>query len=245
MSIIPAMRNLACLAALSSLLLACNSSEGGSADSGPPDAPPLPDVSPAPDAPPPIDAAWPDAPPLPDLVLMAEMITPSIEQDSAFFSTNSCSLEEMCIDATGQRDLLRFDTVTMNAGGADLVVGTPGSGNPLFIWSDCHGHYHFTHYATYELVGPTGVVATGRKQAFCLEDTDNISSPDGPTYTCSYQGISMGWADTYSTALPCQWIDITGVPAGDYTLRITINPEHILLEADYNNNVYEQAVTIN
>jgi hypothetical protein len=241
---VPAMRNLACLAALLIGSSACGSDGGNHpvSDASPPDAPEAPDASP-PDAT--VDAMQPDAPALPDLVLMEAMITPSIQQDSQFFSTMSCSFEEMCIGATGQRDLLRFDTVTMNQGNADLVVGVPGSDMGFWVWSDCHGHYHFSQYSSYELVGPTGVVATGRKQAFCLEDTDNISSGHGAQFTCSYQGISMGWADTYSTALPCQWIDITGVPPGDYTLRITINPEHILLESDYSNNVYEHPVHIN
>jgi hypothetical protein len=89
------------------------------------------------------------------------------------------------------------------------------------------------------------VVATGRKQAFCLEDTDQIDpSKPGQGFTCSYQGISAGWADTYGTYLPCQWIDITDVAPGDYTLRLSINPERILLESSYDDNVFETPVRI-
>jgi hypothetical protein len=35
-------------------------------------------------------------------------------------------------------------------------------------------------------------------------------------YVCGNQGITSGWADLYSKNLSGQWIDITGVPDGDY-----------------------------
>ena len=42
--------------------------------------------------------------------------------------------------------------------------------------------------------------------------------------TCSDQGIQAGWADVYGAHLDCQWIDVTDVPAGIYTLEIEVNP---------------------
>lgn len=71
-----------------------------------------------------------------------------------------------------------------------------------------------------------------------------------PQYTCTNQGISRGYADTYAVGLPCQWIDITGVPPGEYTLRISLNHPRAdsllpqLVERDYENNIHEVAVTI-
>ena len=35
--------------------------------------------------------------------------------------------------------------------------------------------------------------------------------------------ISPGWSDLYGNGLDCQWIDITGVPEGDYIVRVSIN----------------------
>ncbi|MCA9697946.1 MAG: hypothetical protein KC431_10515, partial [Myxococcales bacterium] len=43
------------------------------------------------------------------------------------------------------------------------------------------------------------------------------------TYTCYNQGLSLGWSDTYGAALDCQWIDVTDVAPGDYTLRMEVN----------------------
>jgi hypothetical protein len=37
-------------------------------------------------------------------------------------------------------------------------------------------------------------------------------------------------ADVYVAALPCQWIDITGVPDGTYTVRVAINANGIIDE---------------
>ena len=63
-------------------------------------------------------------------------------------------------------------------------------------------HHHVTNYASYELVDGDGVVVTARKQAFCLEDDEQVQLGAQPTgYSCANQGISRGWADVYS-ALP-------------------------------------------
>src|SRR5262249_43048845 len=34
----------------------------------------------------------------------------------------------------------------------------------------------------------------------------------------------------------CQWIDVTAVPSGRYTLRVSLNTAHALLEQNYDNN---------
>ena len=42
-------------------------------------------------------------------------------------------------------------------------------------------------------------------------------------YECGDQGITSGWGDWYYKQLVGQWIDITGVPEGDYIVRVSIN----------------------
>ena len=65
-----------------------------------------------------------------------------------------------------------------------------------------------------------------------------------PRYTIGHQGISVGWADVYESGLPCQWIDVTGVPPGDYKIRISLNFEGILAESNYSNNFTETPFSI-
>jgi hypothetical protein len=183
-------------------------------------------------------AAESPVPGLPDLTINADILQRSLRIDTAFFTRGDCAVVEGCVGGTGRRTLLRFSVATPNIGTADLFMGNP-EGNPLFEYSDCHGHYHFSGYASYELLDSHGkTVVTGRKQAFCLLDSYPVSPEAGPPkYNCDYQGISVGWMDIYDASLDCQWLDITGVPPGDYQLRVIINPEGILDEMSYENNM--------
>ncbi len=206
---------------------------------------------------PPGDAAPPDAMPdarcpddadpttLPDLVILGERTQDSLDVQEQAFQPDHCALLEGCVNGPGMRRLLRFATVTHNRGDRDLHVGPPDEDDPAWEYSPCHGHYHLIGYAVYELLDQNGVVASGHKQAFCLTDSTQVE-PDkiGCGYNCSDQGISAGWADVYSHTLDCQWIDTTDLPSGDYTLRLTVNPEQLLVESDYSNNIFETTVTL-
>lgn len=183
--------------------------------------------------------------PLPDLTVSADTAEASLEITEESFEETSCAVAEACIDAPGFRRLLRFSTQTPNIGDADLILGSPTS--DAFEWAQCHQHYHFNGYARYELLNAEGETqATGRKQAFCLLDSAQ-QDPEGtetPRFHCGFQGIQSGWSDIYSAGLDCQWVDITDVAPGNYTLRITINSEQALPESNYLNNVAEVPVVV-
>ncbi len=141
----------------------------------------------------------------PDLVVNQSKLQGSIEIRKRKFQPSHCAIVEGCTVA-GQRKLLRFDTGTPNIGNQDIVLGDPRN-NPLFEFSPCHGHYHLTSYAIYELLNSSGtVVITGRKQAFCLLDSSKYLATAGPSngYTCGNQGLTAGWQDVYSRNLDCQ-----------------------------------------
>ena len=124
-------------------------------------------------------------------------------------------------------------------GQADLILGDPYN-NPLFHYDTCHGHYHFEDFAEYRLLDTNGVrVATGHKVGFCLLDFmawDPNAAPEY-VYECDYQGIQRGWSDIYMSSLPCQWIDITGLPGGTYILELEVDPENRIAESDESNNI--------
>ena len=67
--------------------------------------------------------------------------------------------------------------------------------------------------------------------------TDDPTVATSPKYRCDYQGIQRGWADVYTSHLPCQFIDVTDVPDGAYTLEIELNADRTLVELDYDNNL--------
>jgi hypothetical protein len=175
--------------------------------------------------------------PLPDLTIDAGYMQSSLLLTSESFSPGSCEMIEGCVAAPGNRTLLRFALRTPNLGPGELLLGDP-VGNPLFSYSPCHGHYHFNGYASYRLLDQSfNVVAVGHKQAFCLYDLDQyLPNADPPKYTCTYQGLTKGWADIYANNLSCQWVDVTGVPPGQYWLEVKVNESQTLAEQSYSNN---------
>ena len=59
----------------------------------------------------------------PDLVVDPQRFVSQMEIVDRFFSEGSCAIEENAVGATGYRRILRFDTVVMNSGDGDLVLG--------------------------------------------------------------------------------------------------------------------------
>jgi len=187
-----------------------------------------------------------DACPLPDLAADQPRLEQSLVEEWKYFEEDDCAIVEGCILTGGWRRLLRFDLTTPNYGTADLRFGDP-TGNPLFHYSECHDHFHFDGYAKYQLLNDAAqAVAQGHKQAFCLLDFEPWAEDahPRPRYTCERQGISAGWADTYDSYLDCQWIDITDVPEGTYTVHASVNVDSVLPELDYTNNTAEASYTV-
>ncbi len=183
--------------------------------------------------------------PLPDVTVDADRLASDVFLTEEAFEADDCALLEGCVDAPGWRRLLRFTTTTPNIGTADLIVGDPTADPERFGWSECHSHYHLDGYVEYALLDGAGSpVATGRKQAFCLRDDEPLHAGGPPKYHCGIQGISVGWADVYVGWLDCQWVDVTEVPAGVYTLRLTLDPDGLFRELDVANNVVTVPVTV-
>ncbi len=179
--------------------------------------------------------------PLPDLIVNAERLRGEILFDEITVDKNSCSVVEQCVGGLGKRRLLRFSVEAINQGQGALHMDAPDLRPDQFHSSACHGHYHYDGFAAYALLDMSGrEIALGRKQAYCMEDTRQVAEgPNVPCrkrYSCSEQGIQPGWGDLYGNSLDCQWLDITEVPAGDYQLRVTLNPQRALEEVTTDNN---------
>jgi hypothetical protein len=156
-----------------------------------------------------------------------------------------CSAEEGNV-TPGVRRIVRFTVMTPNIGSADVYIGDPNvhvaADDGLFEFASCHNHYHFRHYATYELIGANGFVWKAAKRGFCMLDTDpnpayyGQAPGPGKYRSCGgvgipgNQGITAGWADTYRFTLAGQYFVLDGgdgqpvVPPGNYRIRITVNP---------------------
>jgi hypothetical protein len=174
-----------------------------------------------------------------DFTIDRDEVVRSVAFSTEFFDVTDCAYVEGLVEVPGIRRLLRFSTFIVNYGELDAVVGSPANPIPPLVASDfeyspCHGHYHFQGWGDYSLEDAAGrVVAFGHKQAFCLRDSlVYYGSDPGGGYDCDYQGLSSGWADAYPAGLDGQWIDITGLPAGSYTLVVSVNPERKIAEAN-------------
>ncbi|HJQ71598.1 MAG TPA: lysyl oxidase family protein [Blastocatellia bacterium] len=187
---------------------------------------------------------------LPDLIVRSDVLRNHWLVRVEDLRPEFCSVQEGGI-TPGTRPLLRFTVTTPNIGTGDLVVGDPNvhfeADDGLFEFATCHHHFHFRHYAIYELIDPaTGQVWRAAKRGFCMLDTDpnpqwlggpNPGQPQfrncGEIGFAGNQGISAGWADTYNFLLAGQFFVLDGgdgqppVPPGTYVIRITVNPPFV------------------
>jgi hypothetical protein len=119
-----------------------------------------------------------------------------------------------------------------------------------------HDHWHFEGFSQYTLRRlPRGKpVGRSTKVGFCLLD----GSPEfhglpgvpaagyyphedgqpgfGNCSQTSTNGISIGWADSYTAGLQGQWIEVTGIRRGRFCLISTADPEHRIRETNDANN---------
>jgi hypothetical protein len=185
-----------------------------------------------------------------DLFIDAEAAEQSMQLVVRTFAPDHCAVVEGATVA-GTRRLLRFDTVIANLGEMPLFVGDPEDPvAPLepedFEYSPCHDHHHFSGFVEYELRDADDDLAgLGHKQAFCLLDSLMYRPAPSLDFDCHFQGISPGWADLYDRSLDGQWVDVTDVAPGDYTLVIIVNANGAFDEGlDLYENVARIPVTI-
>ncbi|MGE6763659.1 lysyl oxidase family protein [Corallococcus interemptor] len=169
----------------------------------------------------------------PDLTVDRDVLARTLYIDRRSFTADSCEVREGCVPAGGERRLLRFTTSIMNMGTAPLVVPSPEERPDLFVYDECHDHHHLTNFAGYDLKDASGnSLSVGRKQGFYMIDFTQYCA-DGTPFT-GYDpgtGISPGWSDVYTADLPCQWLDVTDTPDGEYTVRVGVDENHIVDEA--------------
>jgi hypothetical protein len=191
----------------------------------------------------------------PNLIVRSDVLSSEWLVRDEKIPADACSAVEDGL-TPGLRKLVRFTVTTPNIGNQDIFVGDPNehvaADDGMFEFATCHNHFHFRHYALYELVNPqTGQVWRAAKRGFCM--LDNLPNPVqlggvppgrfkyascGAVGIPGNQGISPGWADTYRFTLPGQYFVLDGgdgqpvVPPGDYIIRITVNPPFVAQQGE-------------
>ncbi len=189
----------------------------------------------------------PNCPPGPDLQMDQPTLQGSLSLSTVNI-TDACAPAEGCVKAMGTRYVLKFSTRINNIGQTDYYIGSPSANPGMFSTANCHGHAHYQGYADYVLFDQTGhAIPVGFKNGFCVID---VGCPNGTAhYGCSNMGISKGCYDQYGTGTTCNWIDITDVAAGTYTLVLRTNWSHRpdalnRYETNYLNNYAQVCVNI-
>jgi Lysyl oxidase/FG-GAP-like repeat len=165
-----------------------------------------------------------------DITVDAQALERSLFVANLTFAPDACEVVDGCVGAPGERRLLRFATSIANFGGGAAIIPDPDTAPELYRFNTCVGVPELVDFSQYELLDPTGGrTALGRKQSVFLVDVAPNCIDAGPsTLPFPNQTLSPGWGDVYVTEVPCNWLDITGVPDGRYTLRVSVDTNRIV-----------------
>jgi hypothetical protein len=124
------------------------------------------------------------------------------------------------------------------------------------------GIWHFASAALYSVLVPGGPPRISDKVGFCFFDSwgggatsyfPTVNPNPYGSYWCRQpangsapvrMGISPGLGDYYWSQLKYQWVDVTDLVPGPYTLRAQVNPGTVVLESDTTNNRLDDVRTI-
>lgn len=156
---------------------------------------------------------------------------------------------------------LRANQFAYKPDGSTAPVGRQGF--LRFVRGGGHSHWHVEDFMRYELRTLDGrSLRRDRKTGFCLGDRYDATGPerlarepaspfyrgrcglDRPNISSLVQGISVGYGDDYPARLEGQFIDITGLRTGRYTLVLRVDPTEMLYDQHRDNNVASMLVKI-
>ncbi len=161
--------------------------------------------------------------PAPDLAVDGNALEASMYVADLSVGQTNCYISEGCLAGYGNRRLIRFSTHIRNVGDQDYYIGTPDTVGGQYVFDACHGHWHYVGYAEYLMYDANNQpLQVGFKNGFCVLD---LMCDGGGTakYGCGNMGITAGCGDIYDASLDCQWIDITDIDTGNYTLVVRVN----------------------
>jgi len=113
---------------------------------------------------------------------------------------------------------------------------------------DGHDHWHIQGVMLYQLWSASGATRRGTKVGFCFLDSVRRGAPSTASRAynmsiCGDQGdltnkmgLSVGWGDDYPADFAYQWIDISTLVPGDYTVQAKADEQNWYIESNESNN---------
>ena len=164
-------------------------------------------------------------------------------------------------ESTADAEMVADQTIQQSDGSTRTVAGV---GRLQYVYSEDHDHWHYLGFDHYELrrARDYRLVAPDQKTGFCLGDryeTDQRSTAPGEPEQAFYtgycgrthtellslvEGISPGYGDIYFANLEGQFVDVTGIPAGEYYLVHRVNADGKLAETRYGNDAASLRIAV-
>ena len=205
----------------------------------------------------PVRAAYPETSVLPDLVMLAPKDFSVQKQAKGKrwlrFDTVVINLGPGPFDVYGYQhpdDAVGIFRVVQRFADIDGSSWATQPTDAVMTYSgDGHNHWHVVGLQEWTLTNDNAdVLRRGVKTGFCFWDNYRYGSAapahylPSTTSACMQRGdlvpmgLSAGWGDEYPSTIAFQYIDITGLPNGDYTLTLVADPDLDFIEADDENN---------
>lgn len=122
----------------------------------------------------------------------------------------------------------------------------------MFFAGDGHDHWHVRDLQDWTIASlndRANPLRRGAKTGFCFWDNYRYGSTapivyhPSTTSACEMRtdgtvpmGLSVGWGDEYPSSIAFQYIDISGLPNGDYVVTLEADLDGEFIEADETNN---------
>lgn len=151
-----------------------------------------------------------------------------------------CWVQEGCLMGYGTRNLLAYGVQIWNWGDEPYIVGSQATNPNSFVFDPCHQHYHYMGFAESKLYDMQGnLVDFARKTQYAVFDMQCL--PGYSPQSWGAMALSPGCSDIYGAGTACQWVDVTDIDTGNYTLVVGVNslmlPDYTgNEETDYTNN---------
>ena len=142
------------------------------------------------------------------------------------------------------------------------VVGRARAGTMGFDKKKGHNHWHFEQFAQYRLLNANKTVGIrSRKVGFCIAPSNGINlllphalwqpaftgfggACGSPSALWVRETLPLGWGDTYFQYVAGQAFDITDLPNGTYYIEIIANPDKVLHETNYRNDLSLRKISL-
>jgi len=157
------------------------------------------------------------------------------------FHESNCLLQK-CVDGPGSRRLLRFPLNVVNRGDSPMILALRDAPGVRSI--ACDGSIFLNGFLRYELLDANGARRASGSGDVGLTCELGYDAQSTSAFDCALLGLEPHSYRSYASDADCQWVDITTLPPGQYTLRLSVNADYQLRERDVENNSVERAVVI-